>query len=133
MDDASNSAQLHAKRQNRVLLILDLAVPRDFDPAIGDLPSVYLYEIDDLQAACERNRREREKEWPKAKQIIAEETERFMQDLNHRATGPVIRRLRDQAQELKQDELDALDQQARPVGRSMNRQRKARLKSRSID
>lgn len=100
--------QLHAKRQNRLLLILDLAVPRDFDHSIGDLPSVYLYAIDDLQAACERNRREREKEWPKAKNIIAEETDRFMRDLNHRATGPVIRRLREQAQELKQEELDRL-------------------------
>ena len=100
--------QLHASRQNRLLLILDLAVPRDFDHAIGDLSSIYLYAIDDLQAACERNRREREREWPKAKQIIAEETLRFMRDLNHRATGPVIRRLRDQAQELKQEELKRL-------------------------
>ena len=99
---------LHLKRRNRELLILDLAVPRDFEPAIGDLPSVYLYGIDDLQTACERNRRERKKEWPKAKQIIAEETERFMQAINHRATGPVIRRLRDQAQEIKSDELDRL-------------------------
>ncbi len=101
-------AQLHSRRQNRLLLILDLAVPRDFDHAIGDLPSVYLYAIDDLQAACERNRREREKEWPKAQRIIIEETDRFMRELNHRATGPVIRRLREQAHELKQEELARL-------------------------
>ncbi len=106
--DEASFLPLHAKRRNRVLLILDLAVPRDFDPAIGDLSSVYLYGIDDLQTACERNRRERQKEWPKAKQIIAEETKRFMQAINHRATGPVIRRLREQAQELKQDELERL-------------------------
>ncbi|MCP4888419.1 glutamyl-tRNA reductase [Rubripirellula sp.] len=99
---------LQLKRRNRELLILDLAVPRDFEASIGDLPSVYLYGIDDLQTACERNRRERKKEWPKAKQIITEETERFMQAINHRATGPVIRRLRDQAQEIKSDELDRL-------------------------
>ncbi|MGB0596400.1 MAG: glutamyl-tRNA reductase [Rubripirellula sp.] len=99
---------LQLKRRNRELLILDLAVPRDFEASIGDLPSVYLYGIDDLQTACERNRRERKKEWPKAKQIITEETERFLQAINHRATGPVIRRLRDQAQEIKSDELDRL-------------------------
>lgn len=99
---------LHTKRRSRVLLILDLAVPRDFDPAIGSLDSVYLYGIDDLKAACQRNQRERQKEWPKAKQIIAEETERFIQSLHHRATGPVIQRLRSQAQELKQDELERL-------------------------
>ena len=99
---------IHAKRGHRLLLILDLAVPRDFDPSIGKLANVYLYGIDDLRNACERNQREREKEWPKAKTIIAEETDKFMQALNHRATGPVIQRLREQAHELKQDELERL-------------------------
>jgi len=69
---------------------------------------VYLYGIDDLASACERNQREREKEWPKAKGIISEETNKFMQALNHRATGPVIQRLREQAHQLKQDELQRL-------------------------
>jgi glutamyl-tRNA reductase len=106
--DEATFRPLHVRRRNRELLILDLAVPRDFEPSIGDLPSVYLYGIDDLQTACERNRRERQKEWPQAKKIIAEETERFMQAIHHRATGPVIRRLREQAQEIKTDELDRL-------------------------
>lgn len=101
-------ADIHAKRHGKVLLILDLAVPRDFDPAIGDQSGIYLYQIDDLEAACTRNRKEREKEWPKAKKIIAEETERFFHELNHRATGPVIRRLRTQADEIKREELDRL-------------------------
>jgi glutamyl-tRNA reductase len=105
--------QLHARRQGRVLLILDLAVPRDFDPAAGDLSGVYLYQIDDLEVACQRNRRERQKEWPKAKQIISEETQRFMQAINHRATGPVIQRLRNQAQELNQEELSRLTNKLR--------------------
>ncbi len=99
---------LHGKRKGRVLLILDLAVPRDFEPSIGGMSGVYLYGIDDLKAACERNRRERQKEWPKAKQIIAEETERFIEQIQHRATGPVIQRLRGQANELKNDELQRL-------------------------
>ncbi|KAA1260888.1 Glutamyl-tRNA reductase [Rubripirellula obstinata] len=99
---------LHSRRNHRVLLILDLAIPRDFDPAIGDLSSVYLYAIDDLKAACERNQKQRQKEWPKAKQIIDEETKRFVQAFQHRSTGPVIRRLRDQALELKSDELQRL-------------------------
>tara|TARA_R110002049_G_scaffold4601_4_gene31908 strand:+ start:151969 stop:153249 length:1281 start_codon:yes stop_codon:yes gene_type:complete len=105
---ATDFQSLHNKRQGRVLLILDLAVPRDFDPTIGQSSNVYLYQIDDLQAVCDRNREKRQKEWPKAEQIIIEETQRFMQDLNHRATGPVVRRLRDQAQELKRDELQRL-------------------------
>lgn len=106
--DMATFLPLHTKRKGRVLLILDLAVPRDFEPAIGGLSGVYLYGIDDLKAACERNRRERQKEWPKAKQIIADETERFIQAIQHRATGPVIQRLRGQANELKVDELERL-------------------------
>lgn len=106
--DLGTFMPLHQRRHGRVLLILDLAVPRDFDPAIGDQAGIYLYQIDDLETACERNRRERQKEWPKAKQIIAEETQRFMQAINHRAAGPVIQRLRSQAQELKAEELARL-------------------------
>jgi glutamyl-tRNA reductase len=97
-----------SERYQRPLMILDLAIPRDFDPAIGDLPGVYLYTIDDLTAACQRNRREREKEWPKAERIIDEETARFMADLHHRATAPTIRRLKARADEVKSEELKRL-------------------------
>lgn len=101
-------APIHEARYERLLLILDLAVPRDFDAQIGDLSGVYLYSVDDLQSACERNQQERQREWPKAKAIILEETERFIADLQHRSTGPVIRRLREQAEQLKRDELKRL-------------------------
>jgi glutamyl-tRNA reductase len=95
-------------RYQRPLLVLDLAIPRDFEPEIGKLPGVYLYAIDDLQEACQRNRREREKEWPQAERIIEDETQRFMTDLNHRATAPTIRRLKLRADEVKVDELARL-------------------------
>lgn len=96
------------RRAQRVLFILDLAVPRDFEPAVGKLQNVYLYAVDDLQQVCERNRRQREKEWPKAERIIQEETARFMAELNHRATAPTIRRLRARAEAVKQEELTRL-------------------------
>jgi glutamyl-tRNA reductase len=97
------------QRYQRPLFILDLAVPRDFDPAIGDEGlSVYLYSIDDLQAACEKNRREREKELPRALAIVEAEAAEFMADLNRRATGPIIRRLKQGAQQPMEDELRRL-------------------------
>jgi glutamyl-tRNA reductase len=99
---------IHQQRQQRPIFMLDLAVPRDFDPAIGDFLGVYLYSIDDLKQACEANRREREKEWPKAERIIEAETARFMAELSHRATGPTIKRLREQADRLRQEELQRL-------------------------
>ena len=96
------------RRSERPLFALDLAVPRDFAPGIGDLPGVYLYSLDDLQQACEANRRDRAKEWPKAARIVEDETARFLAELNHRATAPTIQRLKEQANELKSDELARL-------------------------
>lgn len=95
-------------RHQRPLFILDLAIPRDFDPAIGDCLNVYLYAIDDLTAACDRNRLEREKELPAAVRIIERETASFMQALNHRQTAPIIRRLREGWQRSKEEELQRL-------------------------
>ncbi len=95
-------------RDQRNLLVLDLAVPRDFDPAIGECIGVYLVAVDDLQRVCEANRKSREKEWPKAQRIIEEETTRFMAEWRHRATGPTIRRLRERSEEIKQEELARL-------------------------
>ncbi len=95
-------------RAERLLFVLDLAVPRDFDPAIAQCSNVYLYCIDDLQAVCERNRRARQKEWPKAERVVEEETLRFMAERHHRVTVPTIQRLREQADSVKNDELQRL-------------------------
>jgi glutamyl-tRNA reductase len=100
--------RIEPRRYQRPLLVLDLAVPRDFEPAIGDGLGVYLYSIDDLEAVCQRNRRERDNELPAALAIIDEETQRFMEDLHHRATGPIVQRLRENWQELRDQELERL-------------------------
>jgi len=102
-------------RYQRLLLILDLAVPRDVDPAVGEGNDVYLYSVDDLKAACERNRQERIRQWPKAKRIIDEETERFVGDIHHRATGPVIQRLKNHADDLKREEWIRLENRLRQM------------------
>ena len=95
-------------RYQRPLFILDLAVPRDFEVSIGKCLGVYLYSVDDLQATCQANQKAREKEWPKARRIVEEETGRFLADWNHRATAPTIRRLREQAGQIKEQELQRL-------------------------
>jgi glutamyl-tRNA reductase len=101
-------ASVERLRHGRPLLILDLAVPRDFDPAIGSRPVVFLCSIDDLQQVCERNRREREKELPAAMRIIDQETGRFLADLHQRAVGPIIRQLRLEWQKLEEAEVTRL-------------------------
>jgi glutamyl-tRNA reductase len=105
---AEQFGRIEAFRQGRPLFVLDLAVPRDFDPAIGNRPGVYLYSIDDLKQACQRNRQQRDGELPAAVQIVDEETDRFMADLHHRATAPIVRRLRQGWQQPKEEELERL-------------------------
>ncbi len=100
--------QIEAARFERPLFVLDLAVPRDFEPAIADRPGVYLYSVDDLRQACERNRQRRNKELPAAQRIVEDETARFMGELHHRLTGPVIQQLRAGWDRPKEEELRRL-------------------------
>jgi glutamyl-tRNA reductase len=101
-------AAVEANRLHRPLLILDLAVPRNFEPSIGDLADVYLYSMDDLETACRRNRQQRDQELPAAMHIIEQETTRFMAEMYHREIGPVIERLRLGWQKPKEDECERL-------------------------
>lgn len=64
-------------RRNRPLFLVDLAIPRDVEPAAGDIENVFLYNIDDLEGIAAEHRKEREMEIPKARAIIDEETALF--------------------------------------------------------
>ncbi len=101
-------ARAEAAREGRPLVVLDLAVPRDFDPRIGERPGVWLYCVDDLAQACEVNRRSRQREMPRALAIVDEEARRFMGDMHHRTTAPVIEQLRAGWTETGHAELDRL-------------------------
>jgi len=106
--DRAGYERIAPRRYERPLFVLDLAVPRDFDPAVGEFPDVYLYSIDDLQTACQQNRQRRDKELPAAARIVDSETEKFMAAVNHRATGPLIRQLKQGWQEPKEEEIRRL-------------------------
>ncbi len=101
-------AQVSALRRRWPVFILDLAVPRDVHPEIGNHPGVYLFTIDDLKATCEANRRQRDAELPAAMKIIDQETDRFMADLHHKASAPLIIQLRQGWQKPKEEELQRL-------------------------
>ncbi len=95
-------------RKQKPVLILDLAIPRDFDATIGDRLNVYLYTLDDLQKECERNRRSRQSHYPQALKIISTETDQFFSDIERRNSGATIAQLKQQANEAKQLELKRL-------------------------
>lgn len=91
------------------MFILDLAAPRDFDPEIASIDdNVFLYDLDALEETCERNRAARRSEIRRAEDIIAAQTQTFIQEIHHRATGPVIHRLREHWAEISRSELDRL-------------------------
>lgn len=98
-------AQAAAQRNGRPLLIIDIAVPRDVDPAVREFAKVHLYDIDDLQNQVEENMNKRRKELTKAEKIVEEELGRFSQWLNSRGVVPTISALRFQADALRQEEM----------------------------
>ena len=81
-------------RRERPLLIIDIARPRDVEPAVGELGNVFLYDLDTLEAIVEENRGRRAKEVPKAGIIIQEELNRFFEWYDTLEVVPVLRSLR---------------------------------------
>jgi glutamyl-tRNA reductase len=69
--------QVMRKRRWEPLLIIDIAVPRDVDPAVNELEGVYLYDIDALQAIADDGRRERERQLVSCERIIEEQLEKY--------------------------------------------------------
>jgi glutamyl-tRNA reductase len=92
-------------RKGRPLLLIDLAVPRDLDPAINELPDCYLYDIDDLEAVVHETARGREAEFARAEAIAVEEAARFRDWLAARDVAPVIASLRERAETIRRGEL----------------------------
>ncbi|MBM79353.1 MAG: glutamyl-tRNA reductase [Planctomycetaceae bacterium] len=106
-----NAARFQQVRRSndRPVFILDLGAPRDFAVDVVEVDdNVFLYDIDDLQNTCARNRNARRKEIDKAIGIIDDETNRFMRDIYHRATGPIVKRLREQWHDISAEEVDRL-------------------------
>jgi glutamyl-tRNA reductase len=92
---------LGARRRRRPLFMVDLAVPRDIEPAVAQLKDVYLFSIDDLQKVIDENRQQRELAADGAKLLIDEEVARFMAEARAHDAGPAILALRDQANEIR--------------------------------
>ena len=96
-------------RRNRLALILDIAIPRDFDPRIGDLDQVMLYHVDDLRAQAEQNRLRRQKGIDPALAIIERETAACYAMLRHQHdAGHLLRELGNCYDAARRRELDKL-------------------------
>jgi len=92
-------------RGDRPLCVLDIALPRDVEAAVGDLDNVFLYDLDDLRSAAAANLEQRGEDVPAALKIIEEEVQKYWDWVAGLAAVPVVREFRDEMDRLRSAEL----------------------------
>lgn len=97
--------ELLQRRKHRSVVLVDMSVPRNFDPRINDLSDAYLYDVDDLGSITSANLDERSREAAKAEAIVAAEVERFCAWLESLDAVPTIVSLRDKAERIRRGEI----------------------------
>jgi glutamyl-tRNA reductase len=102
-------APVMAERAGRPLLIVDIAVPRDVDPTVREIPGVTLLDINDLRRFAQAGVERRSHELAAVEAILDEELERFRSAESARGAAPVIRALRGWAEEVREAELARFD------------------------
>lgn len=95
-------------RKNRPMFLIDIAVPRNIDPAVNSIDNVFLYDIDDLQKVVERNVSLRQKEAEEAERIVEQEIERTISILKTRAVAPTIAALQEQLEQIRAAEVERM-------------------------
>lgn len=93
-------------RKNRTLLLIDLAVPRDVDPAAAKLPNVFLHDLDALAGIVAQSLEQRRAEIPRVEAIIEEEVQRFMRWHRSLTLKPTVTAFRSQFERIAQEELE---------------------------
>jgi len=96
------------QRKNRPVFLIDIAVPRNIDPAINKLDNVFLYDIDDLGRVVEQNRQTRMEEAAEAERIIEDEVDKMLARLREREVTPTIVCLQEQLEHIRVAEMERL-------------------------
>ena len=93
------------KRKHRPIFMVDIAVPRDIEPQVGELDDVYLYSVDDLQAVINENLKSRQQAAQAAEELVAQCVADFMQQMRALSAVDVVRSYRERAESLRDEEL----------------------------
>ena len=94
------------RRRNRPMFLIDIAVPRNIEPAVNELDNVFLYDIDDLDRVVQTNCKGRIEVAEQAEEIIREEVERMMLRLKSREVTPTIVKLQEQLGRWRANEIE---------------------------
>ena len=93
-------------RKNEPMFFIDIAVPRDIDPRVNDIPSVYLYDIDDLQGVLDQNVNSRKEGALEAESMVEEHSAKFIRWLDGLKVLPTILKLKNKMEIIKESELE---------------------------
>ena len=104
--DAALTREAMAGRAARPMLLVDIAVPRDIDPAVREVPGVHLYDIDELQSVAERNHHLRRQEVAAVERIVNEHAARYMAWLRTQDVLPTVAALRERAEAVRAAEVE---------------------------
>ena len=102
------------KERQRPMVIVDLAIPRDFDPSVREIPQVSLFNIDDLNGVIQENVDGRHSHIPLAEKIIGEEVETFQRQMTFLQVDPVLRHMAERFEQIRLGELQAYISQFPP-------------------
>jgi glutamyl-tRNA reductase len=94
------------RRKNRPIFFIDIAVPRDIDPAVNEIDNVFIYDIDDLQQVVDENIKERMSEAVRAEALVDDEVRAFRSKLRTQEVVPTIVELRETLEKLRRDEIE---------------------------
>ena len=94
------------RRRQKPMFFIDIAIPRDIDPAVNDVENVYLYTVDDLQEVVSANLQQRNEEAKKAEEIVNQEIGQFFKWLSSLEVTPTIVALRSKFDEVRRAELE---------------------------
>jgi len=104
--EEADLAVIQARRPDRPLLVIDLGMPRNIDPAAGDLPGVTLLDLADLRAFVDAGLDKRRQEVVRVRGLVSDELARYTADLAAREVVPTVTALRHQAEAVRLGELE---------------------------
>lgn len=123
--ERSSMEQIIRQRKYRPLFLIDIGVPRNVDPSIKDIESVFLFDIDDLQAVAEANMTHRKRSARSAERIVEEEVDKFFDRRSLAQVGPLAEALRARFEELCMADFE-------PLAKGMTETEKERLRRRLL-